>query len=154
MDYTNHPENNLLPGRANFLRLQEMYGLPNQRPLGPHDDQPIIPNMFDPNNRPQMEEEKPSKEDKPKKEKDDRKGHHLWSRMMVESSHNSDLPSRLAQEYKKAMAELEHHIQKDSSDRVRGWRRLKEDSHGVEFVRRLGEDYHIKVQMLYASPRN
>ena len=155
MDYTNRPQNNLLPGRANFLRLQEMYGMPNQRPLGPFspNDQPVTPNMFDPNSRPQVDGTEEDKENK-----DDR---NLRSRKVEEPSQgqeHSELPHHLAREYKKAMAELEHHIQMQylDSDEVNGsgWRRLEEHSHGAEFVRRLGQDHHIKVQMLYAAPQN
>ncbi|CAJ1966255.1 unnamed protein product [Cylindrotheca closterium] len=162
MDYTNRPRNNLLPGRDNFLRLQEMYGLPNQRPLDPvsPNDQPVTPNMFDPNNRPQAEENAPGEDKKEKKEnKEDR---NLRSRTVEEPSEgqqeHSELPRHLAREYKKAMAELEHHMQMQQleSDEVQGsgWRRLEDHSHGAEFVRRLGQDHHIKVQMLYASPQN
>lgn len=39
MDYTNSPENNLLPGRTNFLRLAEMYGVPNAEPRSTHGDE-------------------------------------------------------------------------------------------------------------------
>lgn len=158
MDYTNRPRNNLLPGRANFLRLEEMYGLPNQPPLGPFatNDQSVTPNMFDPNNRPQQVEQEPAKEEKEKNDKDDR---NLRSRNKVEESSpkHAELPHHLAQEYEKAMAELDHHIQmQQDSDQVKGsgWRRLEAHSHGAEFVRRLGEDHHIKVQMLYASPQD
>mmetsp|Transcript_16889 Transcript_16889/g.41149 ORF Transcript_16889/g.41149 Transcript_16889/m.41149 type:complete len:173 (+) Transcript_16889:765-1283(+) len=168
MDYTNHPRNNLLPGRANFLRLQEMYGVPNQRPMGPisPDDQPVTPNMFDPNNRPQTDQ-KPPKEEKPKKDKEDRylRSHKVEELSQEEgkeehhSSSSEELPRHLVLEYEKAMAELEHHIQIQqgrSDNQVKGsrWRRLEEHSHGAEFVRRLGEDHHIKVQMLYAQTRS
>ena len=158
MDYTNRPKNNLLPGKANFLRLEEMYGLPNQRPMGPiTGDQPVTPsNMFDPNNRPQV----PPKAEKPKKEKENKEDRNLRSRKVEDFSQERypELPRHLAREYKKAMAELEHHIrmQHKDSDQVEGsgWRRLEAHSHGAEFVRRLGEDHHIKVQMLYASPQH
>lgn len=152
MDYTNNPGNNMFPGSYNFLRLEEMYGLPNQPLMGSSTLDQSTPsptfNMFDPNNRPQGTS----------KEKKHKQNRNLRSRNAEEVSSQekySELPIHLAREYELAMAELQYHIrmqQKDSGQvEESGWRRLKAHFHGAEFVRPLGKDHHIKVQMLYAS---
>ena len=107
--------------------------------------------------------QKPPKDDKKDKEKEKEDDRYLRSRKVDDlwsqgGAKYQGLPRHLAKEYETAMAELEHHLEmmhKDSNQvEGSGWRRLEEHSHGAEFVRRLGDGYHIKVQMLYATPQH
>jgi hypothetical protein len=52
--------------------------------------------------------------------------------------------------YDKAVTELEQTLREPNKSNF-GWRRLREDSHGGDFIRRLDAQYTLQVQMLYAD---
>eukprot|EP00980_Cylindrotheca_fusiformis_P013443 scaffold3437_cov113-Cylindrotheca_fusiformis.AAC.10 len=136
MDYTNTPENNLLPGRVNFLRLQEMYGSPNAMPRNADAG---TSNVFE-NER---------------EEDDDRRFLRVRDTDSAVMDEKSDLSPELLAEYERAMEELSEHLKTQSAidyDSPSGWRMLHEHPLGGEFARRLDSEHTLKVQMMYAEP--
>lgn len=109
MDYTNRPENNLLPGRANFLRLAEMYGVPGAQPRSTHGDnrslrvrsspmvretKDITPELIEEYDR-AMAELKEHLQMKSQEEYENNSG---W-RLLREHSHGGEYARRLNEEY-------------------------------------------------------
>merc|ERR1712183_488070 len=72
-------------------------------------------------------------------------------RSVASAPETKPFSAELTRKYDEAIAALENVRQNHVDDETKGWRRLREHTHGGYYSRRLDEDYTLVVHMLYAN---